>query len=350
MRKDIDCILCGSCVADILCRPVRLDVPIGAGRLLSTEPLQVATGGLVSNAGVAMARLGMKSAAFTYVGRDEWARLIRGRLEAEGLDCTGLLEHPTASTSTTVVLIDPSGERSFAHCVGAPKLMDRRLYFDHLHLFARSRMTLIGYYSLMPNLEGDLAEVLAAIRETGCRTALDCAGSGGSMQPLDRLLPHLDVYVPSLNEAVHQTALDDPRAVLGQYRACGAAGLVGVKLGARGVLLSPAGGEYIEIPALGPPGPIVDTTGAGDCFYAGLLTGLLRGLDVRSSGLLGAAAGACCITALGATAGIRDFAATAELAGITAWGQSKVSRKVRQAFQPDSAGQSQAGKADVQQF
>ncbi|MGO9111896.1 MAG: carbohydrate kinase family protein [Thermoguttaceae bacterium] len=303
-------------MADILCRPVSLDEAIGGGRLLQTEPLQVVTGGIVNNSGVAMARLGMKAAAFTYVGRDEWGRLIRGRLEAEGLDCAGLLEHPTASTSTTVVLIDPSGERSFAHCVGAPKLMSRQLFFEHLEFFARSRMTLIGYYSLMPNLESDLAEVVAAIRETGCKTALDCAGSGGSMQPLDRILPHLDVYVPSFNEASHQTGLKEPRAILDLYRGCGAAGLVGVKLGSKGVLVSPAAGEYIEIPAVAPPGPIVDTTGAGDCFYAGLLTGLLRGLDVRSAGLLGAAAGACCVTTLGGSGGIRDFAATAALAGL----------------------------------
>ena len=58
-------------------------------------------------------------------------------------------------------------------------------------------MALIGYYSMMPALQDDLAEVLAAIRETSCRTALDCAGSGGTMQPLDVVLPHLDVYVPS---------------------------------------------------------------------------------------------------------------------------------------------------------
>ena len=145
MQKDFDCVLCGSCVADILCRPVDLDAPIGRGRLVATEPLEVVTGGIVSNSGLAMARLGLRAAAFSYVGRDEWARLIRARYAAEGLDCHGLLEHPTSSTSTTVVLIDPSGERSFAHCVGAPKLMDRRLYLDHLDLFARSRAALIGY-------------------------------------------------------------------------------------------------------------------------------------------------------------------------------------------------------------
>jgi sugar/nucleoside kinase (ribokinase family) len=316
MQKEIDCILCGSCVADILCRPVILDEAIGGGRLLVTDPLQVTTGGIVNNSGVTMSRLGMHVAAFTYVGRDEWARLIRGRLEAEGLDCSSLMEHPTGSTSTTVVLIDPSGERSFAHCVGAPRLMDKHLFLDHLDLFARSRMTLIGYYSLMPNLECDLPEVLSAIRETGCKTALDCAGSGGSMQPLDRILPHLDVYVPSLNEASHQTGLHDPRAILELYRKCGALGLLGVKLGSKGVLLSPAAGEYIDVPVVAPPGPLIDTTGAGDCFYAGLLTGLLRGMDVRSAGMLGAAAGACCVTALGATAGIRDFTSTAALAGL----------------------------------
>ena len=43
---------------------------------------------------------------------------------------------------------------------------------------------LIGYYPLMTRLQPDLPEVLAAIRETGCLTALDAAGDGGTMDPL----------------------------------------------------------------------------------------------------------------------------------------------------------------------
>ena len=86
MDKTIDCTLCGSCVVDILVRPVPLTRPIGAGMLIHTEPIRVTTGGIVSNCAIAMARLGMKTAAFSYVGRDEWASVISRKYEAEGID------------------------------------------------------------------------------------------------------------------------------------------------------------------------------------------------------------------------------------------------------------------------
>jgi len=316
VAQDFDCVLIGSCVADLLVRPVPLETPVGAGRLFAAQPIEVVTGGIVCNAGIALARLGMKAAAFTYVGGDDWGAIIRRRLEQEGVDCSLLLTHPTAATSTTAVLIDPSGERSFAHCVGAPKLIDRALLLDRLDVFARSRMMLLGYYSLMPNLEGDLPEVFAAVRQTGCRIALDAAGEGGTMQPLDRILPHVDVYVPSRDEAAHQTGETDPRRMIERYRACGAPGLLGVKLGAQGALLSPAAGNFIPIPPVAPPGPVLDTTGAGDSFLAGLIAGLLKGFDAARAGRLAAAVGACCVTGLGASAGLRNFAETARLAGI----------------------------------
>lgn len=315
-EKTIDCVVCGSCVVDMLVRPVPLDKPIGGGQLVQVEPIELATGGIVSNSGTAMARLGMSVAAFSYVGDDDWAPLIRRRYEQEQIDTTHLLTHPSEATSTTAVLIDSSGERTFAHCVGAPKTMNRATYMDNMDLFAKSRMALIGYYSLMPNLEGDLAEVLAAMRERGCRTALDAAGDGGAMQPLDDLLPHLDVYVPSHNEAEHQTGESDPRRIIDAYRACGAPGVLGVKLGSEGALLSGAAGEYVEIAPVTPPGSVLDTTGAGDCFYAGLLTALLRGMSLAEAGQLAAAAGACCVTGVGATAGLRCYNDTATLAGL----------------------------------
>ena len=314
--KKFDCVLCGSCVIDLLVRPVPLSTAIGGGRLIQVDPIGVTTGGIVSNSGIAMTRLGMRVAAFSLVGADEWAAVIRRRYSDEHINADRLLTLEGGATSTTAVLIDPSSERSFAHCVGAPKQMSKALFLENMDLFAQSRMTLIGYYSLMPNLERDLAEVLAAIRATGCQTALDAAGDGGSMHPLDKLLPHLDAYVPSLAEAKHQTGQTDPQAIIDTYRGCGAPGLLGVKLGSDGALLSPRAGEYLKIDQVPAPGPVVDTTGAGDCFYAGLLTGLLRGKSLPEAGRLAAATGACCVTGLGATAGLRDYVETARLAGV----------------------------------
>ena len=83
--------------------------------------------------------------------------------------------------------------------------------------------------------------------------------------------------------------------------------------------MSPADGEFVSIDLVKAPGPVVDTTGAGDSFFAGLLVGLLRGMSLADAGRLGAATGACCVTALGATAGLRDFAQTMRLAGLSGW-------------------------------
>ena len=311
---DVDCLLCGTCVADILVRPVPLARPIGGGRLFHVEPIDVTTGGIVCNTGIALARLGLRVAASGLVGADPWAATIRGRLEAEGIDATGLLEDPRRATSTTAVLIGPDGERSFAHHTGAPAAVDLAFIRAAVPRFARARMAVLGYVGLLPALEPALAEAVATIKGAGCRVAVETAGDGGSLAMVAPALPDMDVYVPSLDEAVHQTALHDPREIVGCYRGHGAAGLVGVKLGTRGALLSPAAGEFVEVACVPPPGPVADTTGAGDSFLAGLIAGLLRGQPVAAAGRLAAATAACCVTGLGATAGLRSYEETLALA------------------------------------
>lgn len=310
----LDCIVCGTCVADILVRPVPLSQPVGSGRLFHVEPIGVTTGGIVCNSGTAMRRLGLRVAASSLLGNDLWADVVRSRLAAEGIDTAALESHATLSTSTTAALIDPSGERSFAHHVGAPAAIDLAFIRRQAAHFGNSRMALIGYFGLLPSLEPVLANALAIIQATGCRVALETGGSGGTLAAIAPALPQVDIYVPSLDEAIHQTGLSDPREIIACYRQHGAAGVVGVKLGTRGTLLSPSAGEILEIPCLPAPGPVVDTTGAGDSFLAGLVAGILQGMPIREAGLLGAATAACCVTGVGATAGLRSFEDTLHLA------------------------------------
>jgi sugar/nucleoside kinase (ribokinase family) len=311
--RDVDCLLCGTCVADILVKPVPLTAPVGGGRLLHVDPIAVTTGGLVCNTGIAMRRLGMRVAAASLVGSDLWGELIRAQLVAETIDLSALDGHPTLATSTTAALIDPGGERSFAHHVGAPQALDLDFLRRHIGDFARSRFAVLGYFGLLPGLEPVFREAVMLIRDAGCRVAVETAGSGGPLAQLAPSLPFINVFVPSLDEAIQQTGLTDPREIVACYRGHGAAGIVGVKLGTRGVLVSPTPGEHLAIPCVTPPGTVADTTGAGDAFLAGLLTGLLRDMPVADAARLGTATAACCVTGIGATAGLRSFAATMKL-------------------------------------
>ena len=144
MEKSLDCVVVGSCVVDVLARPVPLTTAIGGGRLIESDPLVLTTGGIVSNSGITMARLGLRVAAFTYVGDDEWAEVIRHRYGVEGVDTSALVTYPGGATSTTAVLIDSSGERTFVHCVGAPRMLDKSALLGQLDLFAKSRAMLIA--------------------------------------------------------------------------------------------------------------------------------------------------------------------------------------------------------------
>jgi len=310
---NLDCIICGTCVADILVRPVPLGTAIGGGRLFPVEPIELTTGGIVCNTGIALRRLGMSVAAASLVGRDSWGDMVRGRLAAEGIDTAPLETDPALATSTTAVLIAPDGERSFAHHTGAPAAIDAAFISHSAAHYARARLAVVGYFGLLPALEPEFAKAVATIRAAGCRVAVETGGSGGSLAALAPALPLVDIYVPSLDEAIHQTGLSAPREIIDCYRGHGAAGIVGVKLGMRGSILSPAAGEFLEIPCVPPPGPVADTTGAGDSFLAGLITGILRGMPLAEAGRLAAATAACCVTGVGATAGLRPLAETLRL-------------------------------------
>ncbi len=208
--QDFDCVVCGSCVVDLLVRPFPLEAALGRSRTIVVEPIEATVGGLVANAGVAMARLGLRVAAVGMVGDDAFGAMFRQRLECEGIWTEGLKATSAVPTTTAVVLIDRQGERSFAFHPGATAAVDRRLLLDHLELFARSHWALLGYYSLLPRLEGDLPEVLQKIRRTGCRTALDSAGDGGHLEPL--------LQGQAAFQAVRQAQFDEDRVVRAHLR------------------------------------------------------------------------------------------------------------------------------------
>jgi sugar/nucleoside kinase (ribokinase family) len=313
---EIDCLVCGEVCVDVPVRPVPGVISLESLTTIKVDPIVMGAGGIVSNSGMAMARLGLRTSAMAYVGVDHWANVLRALFQSEGLNCDYLLTSDSSQTSVTVVLVDDSGEHTFAFHAGASKLFSARTVADHLDVFRRSRFALFGYYALFDTeFENDLPGILRSVRDAGCQVALDTAGGGGTLQPLDRILPQLDYYIPSYSEALSQTGEKEPRRMIETYRRFTSDTVLGIKLGDQGALLSRVDKDWIDVEPIDPPGPIVDTTGAGDSFYAGLIAGLCHDMPIDQAARIGAAAGACSITGISGVTAIRSFEETHKLIG-----------------------------------
>ena len=314
-ESQVTAIVCGLATVDILTYPVPLQEPIGAGVLRPVERVELNTGGFVSNAAVGLAKLGIATAAIADVGSDSW-----GEYWWQSLQRQGVLGAPicaaTGGTPVSNVLVAPDSARSFLFAAGVAEHATASRWREQLPRFPRARVVMGGYYSLFPTVDEQWAEFFQAARQRGCDTLLDSAGSGGGADPLRAILPELTVYIPSWSEAEAQTGEREPREIIACLRDWGATGVVGVKLGAAGAVISPQPGEFLTVAARTPPRPVVDTTGAGDAFLAGLMAARLRGEPWSQAVRVAAAAGAWCVTALGATAGLQDAALTWELAGL----------------------------------
>jgi len=312
--RPIDCVVFGETGVDLMVQPVPQDKTLAELRPhVDVDSIRAGTGGNVPNTGIALARLGLSVAAATLIGEDEWGDMVLRRLTAEGLDISHVTRLSDIGTNVTAVMTDGAGNHTFIHQSGAARRIDREFANGCMDLFARARFALFGYYNLMPHLQDDLPEILAAVRSSGCRTALDCANGGGGLHPLDAMLPHLDIYIPNFAEARRQTGQTEPKAAIDAFRACGTEALLGVTLGDQGALLSPKPGLFLEVSAIPPPGPIIDTTGAGDCFLAGLVAGLLNELSLPEAAALASATAAWSITGLGGSEAVADYQATLAL-------------------------------------
>ena len=101
------------------------------------------------------------------------------------------------------------------------------------------------------------------------------AGRALSLDDVAGVLPEVDYFVPNDDEAAALTGESDPRRQAERLLELGA-GTVIVTLGERG-LVAASRDETIELPA--PRVDFVEPSGAGDAFAAGLVFGLLAGLE-----------------------------------------------------------------------
>jgi sugar/nucleoside kinase (ribokinase family) len=306
----MDAAIFGLIVADIIAEPMDLRNPPRPGGLAFTNSVQLTTGGNVCNTGIAMAKLGMKVAAAGLVGKDVLGAAVTERLRQQGLDTSAVFTTDRGQTSATVVAVEPGGERCFFHTPGVTKVLDPEAFRQCLPVFKRCKCVQVGYFGLLPALTPELPALLRELRTVAPQTKinLETVTPVGPWEQLEPILPHVDLFVPSRGEAIDLTGERDPVKMIAAFRKHMPRGLIGIKLDAEGCIIDDGAGKVVVIPAY--KIDVVDTTGAGDTWFAGLLTGLIRGLPLEHAGRLANRTAADCCTALGASAGVRSFEET----------------------------------------
>ncbi len=293
-----DAVCFGEALVDLL--------PDRRGRIRDCERFDVHSGGAPANVAVGLARLGLRTAFVGVVGDDEFGHLLARKLSAEGIDAR-LRFSREARTGLWFVALDQNGERSFFAPTGADSA-DKRIADEDLERVPEARIFHCGSSShVLPPAGETLRRAVRWAKQRGMAVSFDpnvrlhlwrdprdlfalCAG----------VLPFCDIVKLSEDELEPCLGVSSPAAALDRLHALGVK-LACVTLGARGAIAR-RGGEVVAVPA--PSVQVVDTTGAGDGFVAGLLAGDPLQGPLEPALRLACAVGSRVCTRLGAVAGL----------------------------------------------
>lgn len=325
---------------------------LAPGKLVQMEGVAINGGGAVSNTGIAMKLLGADVSLLTKTGTDTFGKVLKDIYAGFGV-ADSVISVEGERTSYTTVIAMPGIDRILLHdpgCNNTFSLEDvKRADLTGVSLFH------FGYPPIMERMYlndgAELVEMLKYVKSQGVAVSMDMAmvdpaskaGQADWLKILTEALPHVDFFVPSVEEICFM--LDRPRYEEWSKRAAGGE-LVNIlrkediaplaekcmELGTRVLLLKcGAPGLYYktgsavmmeklhELTGINAsdwtdregfensylPEKVLSGTGAGDTTIAAFLTAMLEGYSFERCIQLAAAEGASCVEAYGALEGIR---------------------------------------------
>jgi sugar/nucleoside kinase (ribokinase family) len=300
MRYDVSVI--GLYILDILGRPVTR-IP-ERGNVDFIDEIRLTVAGTAGGTVVDTAKLGLKSLAVGAVGDDEKADWVLLTLRKFGADVSAMQRLSGIPTSATILNVRPNGDRPALHVRGAsdhfdvpPSAYDQVFDAPIIHL---------GGTGLLKRLDGPASlTLLKEAKRRGRIVTFDLiAASAATLAIVEPLLPYIDYFMPSIEEARDMSGRSSPENCARFYLDRGAACCV-FTLGGDGAFYAHKDGARFTSPAY--EVKVVDTTGCGDAFDAGFIAGLHHKMDVETSLRFAQASAALVATGLGSDAGIQSF-------------------------------------------
>jgi ribokinase len=282
-------VVLGDVMVDVV---TRLSGPVAPG---SDSPARIAFdgGGQAANTAAWLALAGAPVTLVARVGEDAPGRAAVAELEALGVGARVAVDGGRP-TGTCVVVVAADGERTMFPDAGANGALAPEDLPGDL-LAAGSHLHVSGYAVLR---DGSREAALSAIERAGSAgmsVSLDPSSAALLSEGLERLGRGIGLLVPNALEAAALTGRHDPVAAARSLAESFPE--VVVTLGEEGALWTD-GSELVRVAA--EPAEVVDTTGAGDAFAAGLLAARLRGAGASEALSAGCALAARAVATSGA--------------------------------------------------
>jgi sugar/nucleoside kinase (ribokinase family) len=289
---------------DVLARPVRA-IPQGGGADF-IEEIRLTVAGTAGGTVIDCAKLGMKALAVGAVGEDEKGRFVLSTLQDFGVNVTGMKSHRGVHTATSVLPIRTNGERPCLHVRGASDVLD--VQESDYQSILDTKFLHMGGNGLLGKMDGEPTRaLLAAAKAANCITTFDLIFATRSlMTKLASSMEFVDYFVPSIEEATELCGEARPEEASRFFHDLGVKTCV-FTMGGEGCFVSTPDTQF-KLPAHDIE--VVDTTGCGDAFTAGLIAALHRGWDIEQSVRFAGTCGALVAGGLGSDAGIIDFEKT----------------------------------------
>ena len=300
-------ILCvGMMVCDTLISPVPYDI-LTLDSVGINKP-SVCCGGDALNTAIGLAKLGTGVSIIGRIADDISGRFILKECEKYGVEISKVVYDTECATAVSYALIDEKGERHF---------LSEKSVFANLNggdvsdeAIKEADIVYIGSAMALREMDkGGIRDVFHRAHSFGKMPVMDAAVNREDPERnwLSYLTPafmETDIFFPSMGEAMKITGKTDPRQIAESFRKFGMK-MFGIKMGEKGCFVTDFNeNRQIECPK---GLPVVDTTGAGDSFMAGLMCGLTKEMDVFSAAEFGSCVATKNVGAIGGTAGIPTY-------------------------------------------
>lgn len=288
-----------------------LFAPENSGPMRYTDRFSARIAGAESNVAIGLARLGHYAGWISRLGNDEFGKKIRAFIRGEGIDTSQIILDETADTGLFLKEKLAPGEwrvKYYRKDSAASRMKPGDVKESYI-----SDARFLHVTGITPALSDDCYEtVLTAIeyaKKHHVKVVFDpnlrrkLWSEDKARKVLIELASKADIVLPGIDEAEFLFGSGSPEELARQFHEQGSSAVI-MKLGKKGAYYLANDSEgYVE----GFKGwEVVDPVGAGDGFSAGVLSGLLDGLELRESVQRGNAIGAMVTMAAGDVEGLPE--------------------------------------------